>query len=231
MPCFRTPLTVYLLTSFWLASAAAQQQHWLQAGQQRIPASVFESRKQPMQGGVVVLVAGGNSGAWPHSLHALGRYLPDDGWTTVLVDLHTAATQQAPNDFVPQLIGTAVDYLRTQNVQRFVLVAAGGMAFQVLNAAEDKSLAGLQGLVLLDSDASREAAGKPADFSALKMPLLDLLTQRGKGQGAATRRKLFARQHNMRNYQQVLAPAAGPNWRQRRDPVVQRVRGWLRKSG
>ncbi len=214
-------------------SYAQQQQQWLEVGQQRIPATLYKSRKAPTLGGVVVLVAGGNSSEWPHSLHALGRHLPDDGWTTLRVDLHAAvsATELSASEQLVQKINAATELMRKDGVQNIVLVSAGGIAFQILQAAKNPQIAGLQGLVLLDTNAAGRLPEPDLEFFALSMPILDLLTKRGVEQEHALQRKLLAQQHNMTNYRQLRAPAAGPNWNKRRDPVVQRVRGWLRKNG
>lgn len=229
----RIILIVCLLASVGASHCYAQeQQHWLEVGQQRISATLYKSRKSPTLGGVVVLVAAGNSGTWPHSLRALGRHLPDDGWTTLRVDLQIVepSTDQPANTQFLQQMSAAVEFLRKDNVQDIVLVAAGGIAFQTLQAPTDKQIAGLQGLVLLDIKETAKLPEPGLEFAGLKMPILDLLTQNGRGQSAALQRKLLARQNNMTNYRQVRAPAAGPNWTQRRDPIVQRVRGWLRKN-
>ncbi|MGI9284866.1 MAG: DUF3530 family protein [Pseudomonadales bacterium] len=230
----RTILTVCLLASFFAGHSYGQeQQHVLEVGQQRISASLYKSRKPPTLGGVVVLVAGGNSGAWPHSLHALGRHLPDDGWTTLRVDLKSAAppTESSGNEQLFQQISAAVEFLRKDGLQDIVLVAAGGIAFQTLQGSKDKRIADLQGLVLLDVSEIERLPKHGLEIDGLKMPVLDLLTQHDSARGVAVQRKLLAQQNNMANYRQVRAPAVGPNWNKRRDPVVQRVRGWLRKNG
>lgn len=221
-------LIVCLFASFWASPNYAQeQQHWLQAGQQSVSASLQKSRKPATLGGAVVFVAG----AWPHSLHALSRHLPDDGWSTLRVDLKTAhgPAEQPGNEQLLQQISAAVEFLRKDGLQDIVLVAAGGIAFQTLQAPKDPRLAQLQGLVLLDIKEIEKRPEPAPEIAALKMPVLDLLTRRGAGQGAALQRKLLAQQNSMTNYQQVRGPAAGPNWNKRRDPVVQRVRGWLRR--
>ncbi len=227
---YRIILSLCLCVGFCASGSYVQeQQQWLEVGQQRIPASLFKSRKAPTLGGVVVLIAGGNSGAWPHSLHALGRHLPDDGWTILRVDLHAAAPAPA-NDQLMQQINAATELLRKDGVQDIVLVSAGGIAFQTLKAAKNPQVAGLQGLVLLNLNATEKLPEPSLDFSSLGMPILDLLTERGADQNAALQRKLLAQQFNMPSYRQTRAPAAGPNWHKRRDPIVQRVRGWLRRN-
>ncbi len=229
----RMTLVACLFAGFFANHAHAQeQQHWLQAGQQRVSASLHKSRKPVTLGGVVVLVAGGESGGWPHSLHALGHHLPDDGWTTLRVDLKIAASSAGPpgNEQLLQQIAAAVEFLRKDGLQDVVLVAAGGVAFQTLQAPKDPRLAQLQGLVLLDIHATEKPPQPVPEFTELNMPILDLLTRYGTGQDAALQRKWLAQQNSMANYQQVRGPAAGPNWNKRRDPVVQRVRGWLRRN-
>lgn len=234
MRCYQITLIVCLFASFCAGHSYAQErQHVLEVGQQRISASLYKSRKPPTLGGVVVLVAGGKSGAWPHSLHALGRHLPDDGWTTLQVDLKTAAAsaEQSGTEQLLQQIAAAIEFLRKDGLQDIVLVAAGGIAFQTLQASKDKRIADVQGLVLLDLNETEKLPEPGLEFDGLKMPVLDLLTQHDAAHGATEQRKLLAQQNNMANYRQVRAPAAGPNWNKRRDPVVQRVRGWLRRNG
>ncbi len=128
-----------------------------------------------------------------------------------------------------QQINAATELLRNDGVQNIVLISAGGIAFQILQAAVNPQIAGLQGLVLLNLHTTKKLPEPGLDFSLLSMPILDLLTQRGTGQNAALQRKLLAQQYNVPNYRQTRAPAAGPNWQERRDPIVQRVRGWLRR--
>ncbi len=230
---YRLILIVCLLAGFCARhSYAQQQQQWLEVGQQRLPATLYKSRKAPMSGGVVVLVAGGNSSEWPHSLHALGRHLPDDGWATLRVDLHAAvsATELPAIEQLVQEINAATELMRKDGVQNIVLVAAGGIAFQALQATMNPQIARLQGLVLLDLSTTETLPEPGLVFAALQMPVLDLLTRRDAGEDAALQRKLLAQQYDVPNYRQTRAPAAGPNWHKHRDPIVQRVRGWLRRN-
>lgn len=199
----------------------------LDAGGTRFQALYHGTPKRRQLGAIIVLPGRQSLPSAYEVLDPLRRGLPAHGWSSLAASL-PAAGGTGPE--VTERIKAGVEFLKGRQENNLVLLgqdSGAGAALAYLLGQPDPAV---RALVMIDPTPVRETLGatlSAAQLASLRLPVLELRTDRGvpvTGGEAEAWRIAF---HNNPGYRQSILDDPHAEWHDLEDFVVGRVHGWL----
>jgi len=223
------------------ATANETEVIWLEADQQQF-IGLFRAQTQQKAAGAIILLHGmGGHADWPYIISPLREALPEQGWSTLSIQLPVLAMDNPIENYGVTLdaaanrLEAAIRYLRARKFLNIFVVGhsfgAATALYYLSNGQRPKILAlisiGLQEYVFL----------KPAinTFNLLekaRLPILDIFGELDYREviDNARIRRLAANKGNNDKYKQIEIVGAGHNFLKMEEMLAKHIHGWLDKA-
>ena len=221
--------------------AVATEVLWLEADGEKFLALYTGQSSQVAHGAVIILHAMGAHADWPQMISPIRMALPEQGWSTLSIQLPLIAPQNQIEDYGLTLqrasdrIDAAVRYLRDRKFLNIVVI---GHSFGAASTLAYLKKVGKQKVQALVAIGLQDYAFVKPSINVLELiekspvPILDIYGSRDfkKVVDQAPDRRLAAKKGNNRNYTQFEIEGADHYFNKMEDVLVKRIRGWLDKA-
>lgn len=215
---------------------------WLESGNGEFFVIRTEQMTREPQGAVVLLHGIGAHPDWPVVISQLRKSLPQQGWSTLSVQLPVLPPEHAIADYGKTLdearrrIGTALEYLREQQIEPVVIIgysfgAATAFSYSASLQETPSDLLGVVGISAVAQPFMRPPVDLLAEIEGVKIPVLDIYGSRDFPEivDSAADRRLAARKGENPWYQQIEIEGADHNYSGLGNVLSKRISGWLKK--
>ena len=215
---------------------------WLDTGSGDFFAIRTEQMTREPQGVAVLLHGIGAHPDWPVVISQLRKSLPQQGWSTLSVQLPVLPPEYAIADYgktldeARQRIASALDYLREQQMQPVVIIgysfgAATAFSYSANLQETPSELLGVVGISAVAQPFMRPPVDLLAEIEGVKIPVLDIYGSRDFPEivDAAADRRLAARKGENPWYQQIEIEGADHNYSGLGNVLGKRISGWLKR--
>jgi pimeloyl-ACP methyl ester carboxylesterase len=214
---------------------------WLEGKGDNFLALYTKQTNETAHGAVIILHAMGGHADWPQIVSPIRTKLPEQGWTTLSIQLPVIAPENQIEDYGKTLtqavarIEAAIKYLHEQKFLNIVVVGHGFGAVTTLVYLEREKKRKVVALVALGLQ--EYAFVKPAInildlIEKSKIPVLDIYGSRDFRNviNQAPDRRLAAKKGNNKQYVQLEIDGADHYFNKMEDILIKRIRGWLDKA-
>jgi hypothetical protein len=141
-----------------------------------------ETEKEKVKGGVIVIHNRGYHANWENVIKPLRIDLAKKGWNTLSIQMPVLNKDAKYYDYVPIFsyahgrIKAAIAYLKSQGIQKIVIVAHGcgvHMSMNYIDKYSDKEIAGFVGIGMGATD-YKQKMRKPFPLLKMNVPILDI---------------------------------------------------------
>lgn len=192
-------------------------------------------------GAVIVLHGMGAHADWPRLISPLRLSLPEQGWSTLSIQLPLVAIENPIENYGKTLgaakdrLEAAVRFLRTRQYRNIVVIGHSFGAATVLSYLSDPQRLRVMALVaigLQEYPFLKPAINVLGLIEATQIPVLDIYGDRDyrRVRNHAPDRRLAAKKADNRNYKQVEVPGANHYFYKMEDVLAKQIRGWLDKA-
>ena len=209
---------------------------WLEVGNEKILALATEAATDEPLGGVIVVHGIGAHPNWPEVIHPLRSQLPEQGWTTLSIQMPILENQAEAVDYEPLFaevaprFEAAITYLRQQGIENIVIVAhsmGAAMSSHYLASQPNHPVRAFVGIGMNQNRI--ETMDNASNLTKIKIPVLDLYGSNDlKGVLASIeKRATGAAKADNNQYQQIEVEGADHFFNGKADLLVERVGDWL----
>lgn len=196
---------------------------------------------QEAQGAVIILHTMGGHADWPQAISPIRTALPEQGWSTLSIQLPVIAPENQIEDYGLTLepsaerIKAAVRFLRERKFLNIVIIghsfgAASALAY--LEKEDKQKVLALVAIGLQDYAFVKPSIDVLELIEKSSIPVLDIYGSRDfkKVIDQAPDRRLAAKKGNNQNYTQLEIEGADHYFNKMEEVLVKRIRGWLDKA-
>jgi pimeloyl-ACP methyl ester carboxylesterase len=218
------------------ARAGAGEAIWLETAGVKFQAFYREAISRETRGGLILLHGLDASADAADILQSMRKRLPERGWDTLALQgpmREAGADLQDHLALLPEAVAriqAGIDYLKSKNHDRIVLIGHGTGALTVLRYLARTPDTITTAAIIIDSPASsaaeRDAAGL-ADLGKVNIPLLDILSRRDEmatEEAAPTRKRIMKKNEA---YRQTTINDPEADFKDVEDLLINRIHGWL----
>ncbi len=214
---------------------------WLKAGEEEFLGLFNRQTSDKAAGAIIILHGMGAHADWPRLISPLRLSLPEQGWSTLSIQLPLVAIDNPVEDYGKTLVAAtarleaAVRFLRTRKYLNIVVVGHSFGAATVLSYLSDPQrprILALAAIGLQEYPFLKPAINVLALIEAAQLPILDIYGARDyrRVRNHAPDRRLAAKKAGNKNYRQVEVPGANHYFYKMEDVLAKQIRGWLDKA-
>ncbi len=214
---------------------------WLDAKGENFLALLIKQTNDKAQGAVIILHGMGAHADWPQTISPMRKALPEQGWTTLSIQLPVIAPKNQVEDYGKTLeraaerIKAAIRLLHKHKFRNIVAIGHSFGAASVLSYLEKEKEQKIISLVAIGLQ-DYAFVKPPIDLLKLikktKIPVLDIYGSRDFKEAIdqAADRRLAAKKGGNRQYDQIEIEGADHYFTKLDDVLIKRIRGWMIKA-
>ena len=214
---------------------------WLGAKENKFLALYTRQTSDVAHGAAIILHTMGAHAEWPQIISPIRTLLPEQGWTSLSIQLPVIAPVNQIEDYgktvkqAAERIKSAVRYLRERKFLNIVIIGHGFgavSALAYLKKAEKQKIVALVAIGLQDYAFVKPSIDLLKLIEKSKIPILDIYGSRDfkKVIDQAPDRWLAAKKGNNQQYTQIEIEGADHYLNKMEDVLVKSIRGWLDKA-
>ncbi|MGD8546893.1 MAG: alpha/beta fold hydrolase [Thiohalophilus sp.] len=209
---------------------------WLDVGNEKVLSLVTEQTTEQAKGGAIVVHGIGAHPNWPEVIHPLRSRLPEQGWTTLSIQMPILENQAEAVDYEPLFaevaprFEAAIAYLHDQGIDNIVIIAHSMGAAMSSHYLASHPTHPVRAFVGIGMNQSRiDIMDNASNLEKIKIPVLDLYGSKDlEGvMASVTKRASSANKAGNNDYLQVKIEGADHFFNGKTDILVKRVESWL----
>ncbi len=215
---------------------------WLDTGGTDFLALYNEQSNGYAKGAIIILHAMGTHADWPQIISPIRTKLPNQGWSTLSIQLPLIAPENQIEDYGGTLaqsvgrIGAAIKFLRERQFTNIVVIGhsfGAALALAYLEKQKNQNIGALVAIGLQNYAFLKPAMDILALITKTKIPVLDIYGDRDFKNviKRAPDRRLAAKKGNNERYTQLEIEGADHYFTGMEDILIQQILEWLDKAG